>query len=106
MTTCVLFREKKKEDIRQRGRRGRRATDAPNRRGTNGGRGSGRRKRTGYLSNLSLTWPFAHSQGHSAGPLMLVLPVRTTQSIPVVSTVRLSGKVNIQDYFIFSLSPA
>lgn len=43
-TTCVLFGEKKKEDIRQRKRRRRRATDAQDRRGPawdNWGEGSG-----------------------------------------------------------------
>lgn len=34
VTTCVLFREEKKEDIGQRKRRRRRARDAPDRRWT------------------------------------------------------------------------
>jgi len=41
MTTCVLFKEKKKEDIRQRGRRGRRATDAQTDEGQMEGEGVG-----------------------------------------------------------------
>ena len=65
MTTCVLFREKKKEDIRQRRRRGRRATDALDRRGPAGdnwGEGEDYRGRSGYLSNnRSHVAPFTHS---------------------------------------------
>ena len=79
-TTCVLFRKKKKEDIRQGRWRSRRAIDAQDSGAlveTIEGRGSGCRECTAYLSN-----PAAHVatsaqptplrsvlvSGHSAGP--------------------------------------
>lgn len=100
VTTCVLFREKKKEDIRQRKRRRRRATDALDRLGPAWGQlEEGRVGVAGMYSVLNKEpWPSRvrprtadpprdqRSQRWSiddSGPRSVSPPASTTHSIPV-----------------------